>query len=111
MTKLHINIVTEVGAAMYERGFSSKEHNTLKILGVMDSHFEKMAAMAAKLAHTFKLSPYTCSILNQTFTMVSEVEDDVVDDDDPGKADILLAHVRQTMSDALFSELVKKRRF
>ena len=93
MSEIRTTLVSEVGATMDERGFASKEHNTLKILGAMDSHFEKMAAMAAKSAQTFESSRGTRTVSNQAFTMVSE-DDDVADGDELGDVDTLLAHDR-----------------
>ena len=39
-------LMVELGEAMDARGFASHEHNTDKILGAMNKHFEKMTIMA-----------------------------------------------------------------
>ena len=56
LANLRDRMVAELGSAMDERGFASKEHNTNKILNAMDVHSEKMAAMALKSAEAAQVA-------------------------------------------------------
>ena len=118
VANLRTTIVAEVGAAMDQRGFASKEHNTLKILDAMDTHFNKMADMAA---HSLQLSCRSRNVSGHTFTMVNEDKDDDEDEDEDCSDAIVaepddglgsaIVHARRTKSNALSSTLVKKREF
>ena len=46
LVSLKTGLIVELGEAMDARGFALQEHNTDKILGAMNKHFEKMIIMA-----------------------------------------------------------------
>ena len=79
MASLKVDLLREINASMDSRGFRSREHNTNKILGAMDNHFDKMMTMT-KLSQT-ALADAEKVHMNASKMIVVENEDECGDDD------------------------------